>query len=238
MEVPRSRMRSLSVAEAAILRERALAGDRDAARQMIASVSRMIHQIAGRFESPDRPDSDEYSDRVQGAIVRLLDYGIRGYDPSRGCRWTTYAWHVVHNEIKTSFNKSKRDRERTKKACDSLADQRKASEWSITDPYEEAAARDSARWITSHVARLPKRQREILEARHGLAGKQPLSLKAIGDQEGISKERVRQILEVTYRELREICEADQDHGTDDPTDAGEGDRGLSVSGYPGGSVAP
>lgn len=49
---------------------------------------------------------------------------------------------------------------------------------------------------------LPWRERRLLELRYGLAGEEPLTLEQIGQQLGITRERVRQIEMSTLLRLR------------------------------------
>ena len=50
---------------------------------------------------------------------------------------------------------------------------------------------------------LPTRKREVLEKRFGIVGGEPLTLQAIGDQIGITRERVRQIENDALAYIRE-----------------------------------
>jgi RNA polymerase primary sigma factor len=60
------------------------------------------------------------------------------------------------------------------------------------DPAEEAGEMLRRRAVREALARLPERQRQVLELRFGLDG-DPVSLEAIGKELGISRERVRQL---------------------------------------------
>jgi RNA polymerase primary sigma factor len=80
------------------------------------------------------------------------------------------------------------------------------------DPEEEALDSLQRLAVREGVARLPERERRVLELRFGL-GCQPQPLEAIGKELGISRERVRQVesdaLELLGRELgaEEVAEA-------------------------------
>ncbi len=50
-----------------------------------------------------------------------------------------------------------------------------------------------AAFVESFLAPLTAREREVLKSRYGLHGSEPETLQAIGDREGITRERVRQI---------------------------------------------
>src|SRR5919201_979430 len=63
---------------------------------------------------------------------------------------------------------------------------------SAADPEEEAAEAIRQREIRRAVARLPERERRILELRFGFDGA-PASLEAIGKELGLTRERIRQL---------------------------------------------
>jgi RNA polymerase primary sigma factor len=61
-----------------------------------------------------------------------------------------------------------------------------------SDPQEEAAETLRREEIRRAVARLPERERRILELRFGFDG-DPMSLEAIGAELGLTRERIRQL---------------------------------------------
>lgn len=52
---------------------------------------------------------------------------------------------------------------------------------------------------------LTERDRRIVELRYGFAGEDPRTLQQVGDVIGVSRERIRQILERAHRRLRSYC---------------------------------
>lgn len=69
-------------------------------------------------------------------------------------------------------------------------------------PGEAASAALATREVREAVQSLPTREREIVELRFGLTGKPPKTLEAIGEEFGISRERVRQLQNVALERLR------------------------------------
>lgn len=53
---------------------------------------------------------------------------------------------------------------------------------------------------------LPSRQKEIIEKRYGLNGEEPLTLAAIGEEKGLTRERIRQIEANALEKLRKNIE--------------------------------
>jgi RNA polymerase primary sigma factor len=65
------------------------------------------------------------------------------------------------------------------------------------DPGEEATASVQRQEVRRALASLPERERRVLELRFGFDG-EPTSLEAIGQELGISRERVRQLEEAAF----------------------------------------
>jgi RNA polymerase primary sigma factor len=54
---------------------------------------------------------------------------------------------------------------------------------------------------------LPDRERQVIELRYGLTGKQPLTLEEVGQYFGVTRERIRQIENNTLKKLQRLPEA-------------------------------
>lgn len=72
----------------------------------------------------------------------------------------------------------------------------------IDVPEESYAKKDLKKQLDKVLNSLTKREKEIIVYRYGLNGKKPLSLEAVGDRIGISRERVRQIEKEAMSKLR------------------------------------
>lgn len=71
------------------------------------------------------------------------------------------------------------------------------------DTVDEHAARGEAMTMVSRIlGELPTREREIIEDRFGLGGRDPLTLEDIGLKHGLTRERIRQIESKALRRLR------------------------------------
>lgn len=56
--------------------------------------------------------------------------------------------------------------------------------------------------LTDFLATLPEKQKEVVEKRYGLSGSDPMTLEAIGEERGVTRERIRQIEDVALLALR------------------------------------
>jgi len=70
-------------------------------------------------------------------------------------------------------------------------------------PPEEIARELLASELEESLRELPEREREILELRYGLRGKEPLTLEEVGQLLGVSRERVRQLEAQALQRLRD-----------------------------------
>ena len=82
-------------------------------------------------------------------------------------------------------------------------------------PDEQVAKlmRDAA--VQRVIGRLPERDRRVIELRYGLDPAGPMTLEAIGQAVGLTRERVRQIEVKTLQKLKASGHADSLHDTDD-----------------------
>ncbi|ACV23230.1 RNA polymerase principal sigma factor hrdB [Slackia heliotrinireducens] len=77
------------------------------------------------------------------------------------------------------------------------------------DAAAEAMLRDD---VASALSRLPERERKIIELRFGIVDGEPRTLAQIGDQLGVTRERIRQIESKTLGDLA-LCEELRGHAS-------------------------
>jgi RNA polymerase primary sigma factor len=74
-------------------------------------------------------------------------------------------------------------------------------------PFEAASDNLQREDVRRALAVLPRRDREVLEFRYGLNGRQPMTLEEVGDAFGVTRERIRQIENNTLKRLKALPEA-------------------------------
>jgi RNA polymerase primary sigma factor len=74
-------------------------------------------------------------------------------------------------------------------------------------PFETASDNLQRDDVRRALAVLPCRDREVLELRYGLNGRQPMTLEEVGDAFGVTRERIRQIENNTLKRLKALPEA-------------------------------
>jgi RNA polymerase primary sigma factor len=74
-----------------------------------------------------------------------------------------------------------------------------------TDPEDVIMTSDWSERLKSAVEELPDREAQILRLRFGLNGNEEYTLEEIGQQFGVSRERIRQLEARALRQMRAIC---------------------------------
>ena len=77
----------------------------------------------------------------------------------------------------------------------------------VLEPFEEASEHMQKEGVKRALEALPDRERQLIELRYGLAGKEPLTLEEVGRAFGVTRERIRQIENNTLKKLKRLPEA-------------------------------
>ena len=171
--------------EVALFRQ-AQAGGSDSLNALMERHRGLVYAALGQQVLGDLP----YAEALHAGHVGLWR-AILGYDPARGCAFSTYAWpsivHHIWQAVKAHTRAQRRDSALLVHAW--LA--RLPS--SAGDPlvlYQSSAIRQA---LVELVQRLPDRLRAIIVARYGLDGHPPRWFGQIGAHLGLTGERVRQL---------------------------------------------
>jgi RNA polymerase primary sigma factor len=78
---------------------------------------------------------------------------------------------------------------------------------SAESPFESATVIMQRENVWRALNVLPDRERQVIELRYGLTGKQPLTLEEVGRAFGVTRERIRQIENNTLKKLQRLPEA-------------------------------
>jgi RNA polymerase primary sigma factor len=76
-------------------------------------------------------------------------------------------------------------------------------------PYDRAAETLTREALRSALERLTYRERRVLELRYGLGGERPLTLDEVGRAFDVTRERIRQIENHSFKKLQRLREAQQ-----------------------------
>jgi RNA polymerase sigma factor (sigma-70 family) len=129
-----------------------------------------------------------YEDALQ-AGRRGLWRAILGYDPEWGTTFGTYAYQSIMRYVWAAV-KSERRRIKREVPVGVLV---VFCYQTGPDPAWLRGQMEISESLLELVKRLPQRLRRVIIAYYGLKGKEPQTLQAIGEQLGLSGERVRQL---------------------------------------------
>jgi len=167
--------------------ERMLSEATDVRNHIVQANTRLVVSIARRFKNV----ADAFDEMISAGNLILVK-AVERFDYSRGFRFSTYATHSVQRELYRYCGKKwKRQAIEVSMGPESLLD-------SIEDRtdlkrYEEKHLQaDYVRSVMEKV--LPAREQRVVIARFGLDSDLPAqTLREIGEEMGLSKERVRQL---------------------------------------------
>ena len=164
--------------------------------QIVQANLRLVVSIAKRHVTA----TDDFFTLVSDGNMSLIR-AVEKFDYSRGNKFSTYAsWAIMKNFARTIPTEFKhRDRFRT-----SLEEMFASQEDDRSDQLEqENAQKQRTEQINRILARLDDREQKIIISRFGLDySQEPQTLKEVGAEMGVTKERVRQIEARALNKLR------------------------------------
>ncbi len=125
-----------------------------------------------------------YEEALQAGRIGLWR-AIQGYDPLRGTAFSTYAWVAIYRHIHRQAKELSRETNVEVQELPAL--------WVVPDPREELERQLTRGALHDLVSQLPPRLRRVIVARYGLGEQPPCTLKELGQELGLSGERVRQL---------------------------------------------
>jgi RNA polymerase sigma factor (sigma-70 family) len=171
--------------------------------QIIRANLRLVVSIAKRHVGP----ADNFFELVSDGNMSLIR-AVEKFDFARGNKFSTYAsWAIMKNFARTIPDElRRRDRFRT-----SNEEMFSATEDVRSDQYEQEHAQEQRELqIGKILERLDDREQTIIKRRFGLIrGEEPLTLKEVGAEMGVTKERVRQIEARALSKLRKAAQEEK-----------------------------
>jgi RNA polymerase sigma factor (sigma-70 family) len=160
-----------------------------AVQQAMEQHDGLVHALIRRRGGGKLP----YEEALQAGRIGLW-HAIRGYDPARGTAFSTYAWVAIWRQVHRRGQELSRD-------TDIPLPEMPAS-WVVPDPAEEVDQELTIGVLHDLVGQLAKRLRRVIVGRYGLGKHPPCTLKELGEELGLSGERVRQLQQEALAWLR------------------------------------
>ncbi len=175
----------------------------DVKNQIVQANLRLVVSIAKRHVSA----VDDFFGLISDGNMSLIR-AVEKFDYSRGNKFSTYAsWAIMKNFARTIPDEFKqRDRYRT--SFDELFASRQDER--SDQVAEESAQKARERQIGRMLSHLDDREQKIIISRFGLDHRQePLTLKEVGAEMGVTKERVRQLEARALTKLRVAAQSER-----------------------------
>ena len=164
--------------------EQAQNGSGESLDLLMARHEPLVVHVASRQNLGGLP----FEEAVQAGRIGLWK-AILGFDPQRGYQFSTYAYPAIVHRVWQAVKIHCRDHRRA----------HRTREWVLFFPVWEAgpaqrqAEREVQVCLQTMVKRLPKRLQRIIRNRYALDGQPWQTLAAIGQEMGLTKERIRQL---------------------------------------------
>jgi RNA polymerase primary sigma factor len=189
--------------------------------EIIRANLRLVVAMTKRYARSNQPLFELVSD---GNISLMR--AVEKFDYARGTRFSTYATCAIIRNFVQTIACEFRDRARFRNAGDVVF--QSVPDWRISPQTEEAAQSQREVEIAKLVEELDDRERQIIRWHYGLnVGCKPMTLKDLGSEMGISKERIRQL---AARAIAKLRQAAMEQGLDEPEDLPAGTPPMA--GYP------
>ncbi len=189
---------------------RHLDGDEEARLKLIEHNLRLVVYIAKRFDNTNI----DMDDLVSIGTIGLIK-AVGSYNPDKNIKLATFASRCIENEILMYLRKT------TKTRTEVSLDEPLNVDWEGnmlllsdvlgTDPevvYNDVEASSEKEILKATFDKLPARERQILELRFGLYGKDEMTQKEIADMMGISQSYIsrleKKIVENLKRDIMKL----------------------------------
>ena len=172
-----------------------LAGDEEARLSLIEHNLRLVVYIAKRFDNT----GVDMDDLVSIGTIGLIK-AVGSYNPDKNIKLATFASRCIENEILMHLRKT--GKQRAEVSLDELLNVDWEGNMLLlcdiigTDAdavYNKVEASDEKQILKDTFDKLPQRERQILELRFGLYGKDEMTQKEIADMMGISQSYISRL---------------------------------------------
>ena len=170
--------------------------------QLVRANMRLVANIAKRHAS----HADNYFELMSDGNLSLMR-AVEKFDYSRGNKFSTYATWALMNNFARGRGEEKTARDRFLTGCEEIFEF--ASD-SRGNEHEALASAERAQQQANRLLdQLTERERTIVRLRNGLDAERGMTLAQVGEELGITKERVRQLELRAMAKLRTLAAEQQ-----------------------------
>jgi RNA polymerase sigma factor (sigma-70 family) len=171
--------------------------------QLISANMRLVANIAKRHAA----QTDNFWELMSDGNMSLIR-AVEKFDYSRNFKFSTYASWAIMKNFARSIPEEKHRRERFVTGHEDVFE---AAPDNRSDEHEQLASTERSKMcVHKLLEHLDPRERDIIRMRAGLDdGTKAMTLEEIGQQFGITKERVRQLNARAMKKLRELVQEQQ-----------------------------
>lgn len=172
-------------------------GDQKAMNELVEANLKYVVTVAKKFAWTGLPLYDLISEGNLGLIK-----AAKKFDPSRGTKFITCARPWITQAIQTYVQDNSIDKEFTS-MDDYVFDENASSEF-INEDFEDEVHNIQSRSnaIDELLSCLSKREYRVLQSYFGLNNTKEMTLEEIGEEMGLTQERVRQIKDESIEKLQ------------------------------------
>ncbi|GEM_PF-2787640 len=165
--------------------------------RLVEANLRLVVSLAKRHVHVPSNDFDEFISVGNETLMRAVER----FDYRRGFRFSTYAYQAIQRAIFGQMAQNRRHQFAPLYEDQDQLDESVAE--SPIHPLEVLDNQEQREWLRRVLKTLEPRERRIVIARFGMArGTEPCSFQKIGEQLGLSKQRIRQLFDSSLQKLQ------------------------------------
>lgn len=177
-------------------------GDNSARQKLIEHNLRLVAHVGKKYDNTRIENDDLISIGTVGLIK-----AINTFDPNKGVRLATYAARCIENEILMQLRSMKKSRDDLSLE-EPLGVDQEGNELSLldilgteSDLFDKVETKIQVKMLKETIARLPRRERFVLERRFGLKDGRAWPQREVAERLGISRSYVSRIEKKALRML-------------------------------------